>query len=109
MELSNPDLIYGLMQRIVGVESAITLVMQFAQLRGYLEHILSNADRKPLNDYLTSTAAYIKALRKPVYMCVTARVIDLQAVLTLMGKVKWDVNHVNVQHSTYIDTINRVC
>lgn len=109
MELCNPDSMYGLMQRIVGVESAITLVQQFAQLRGYLEHILLSAERKPLSDYLDLTPAYIKALRKPVFMCVTARTIDLQSVLTVMGKVKWDVNHVTVQHSSYVDTINRVC
>lgn len=108
MELCNPDLMYGLMQRIVGVESAITLVQQYAQLRAYLEHILLAAERKPLTDYLTSTSSYIKALRKPVFMCVTARTIDLQAVLALMGKAKWDVNSVNVQHSSYVDTINRV-
>lgn len=109
MELCNPDTMYGLMQRVVGVESAITLVQQFAQLRGYLEHILLTADRQPLNQYLEMTAAYITGLRKPVYMCVTARTIDLQMVLTTMGKVKWDVNSVNVQHSTYVDTVNRVC
>lgn len=100
---------YGLMQRVVGVESVITLVQQYSQLRGYLDHILLNADRKPMNDFIDSTSAYITALRRPIFICVTARTIDLQLVLTSMGKVKWDINAVNVQHSTYIDMINRVC
>lgn len=99
---------YGFMQRIVGVESAITLVTQFTQLRGYLEHILLLADRKPLNDFLDTTNSYITVLRRPVFMCVTARIIDLHTVLTSMGKVKWDINHVNVQHSAYVDLVNQV-
>ena len=108
MELCNPETMYGLMQRIVGVESSISLIQQFNQLRGYLEHLLPNANREPLYHYLKETNQYICDIRKPVFMCVTARTLDLQNVLTSMNKVKWDINHVNVEHSAYVDTINRV-
>lgn len=108
MELCNPETMYGLQQRIVGVESCISLVQQYQQLSGYLEHLLPIAHRKPLHDYLADTMAYIYDIRKPIFMCVTARTIDLQNVLTGMGKVKWDINNVNVEHSTYVATINRV-
>lgn len=37
-----------------------------------------------------------------------ARVIDIQAVLLAMTKVKWDVQSVTVEHSSYIDNIIRV-
>lgn len=96
------------MPRIVGIETAITLVQQFAQIRGYLEHLLSPNDHKPLTSYFAETPAYLVELRKPIYMCVAARIIDLQYILTSMGKVKWDINHVNVEHSAYINYINRV-
>lgn len=99
---------YGLTQRIVGVESCISLVQQFQQLRGYLEHLLPAANRQPLHSYLTNTSEYIYGIRKPVFMCVTARSIDLQNILNAMAKVKWDINHVNVEHSSYVDSINRV-
>lgn len=42
-------------------------------------------------------------------MCVAARVNDLDGILSAMSKIKWDINHVNVEHSTYINNINRVC
>lgn len=99
---------YGLMQRVVGVESAITIVQQFTQVRGYLDHLLLPNDRKPLSDFLNDTTGYITDLRKPIYMCVTARVFDLQNILNLMGKVKWDINHVNVEHSSYVNVLNKV-
>lgn len=107
-ELSSVETMYGLMQRVVGVESAITIVQQFTQLRGYLDHLLLPSDRKPLSDFLNETTAYITDLRKPIYMCVTSRVFDLQNILTLMGKVKWDINHVNVEHSSYVNVLNKV-
>lgn len=108
MELCNADSMYGVQQRGVAVESAISLVQQFAQLRGYLVHLLLIVFRQPLVEYLSRTQGYIMDLRTPVFMCVTARVIDLQNVLTAMAKVRWDINHVNVDHSGYVDTLNRV-
>lgn len=108
MELCNTESSYGFVQRIVGVESSISLVQQFNQLRSYMEHLLPSNDRVALRDFLDITTEYITDLRKPIFMCVTARAIDLQNVLTSMAKVKWDVNHVNVEHSSYVDNLNRV-
>ena len=45
---------------------------------------------------------------RPVYTCVTSRVFDLPAILAMMAKVKWDVNHVSLEHNAYIDIMNRV-
>lgn len=106
-ELSNPDALHGLMARVVGVEGAITIVQQFAQIRGYLEYLISSNDQNPLERFLDESQLYLPELRKPVYMCVTARVVDLPSVLTSMSKVKWDINHVNVEHSIYVSYINR--
>lgn len=107
-DLSDPDTSYGLLSRIVGVESAITLVQQFAQIRDYLDHLLLPNDNQFLTKFFDEINANLIALRKPVYMCVAARVNDLDGILTLMAKVKWDINDVNVEHSTYVNNINRV-
>lgn len=106
-ELSNADALHGLMARVVGVEGAITIVQQFAQIRGYLEYLISSNDQNPLEHFLYESQLYLPELRKPIYMCVTARVVDLPSVLTSMSKVKWDINHVNVEHSIYVSYINR--
>lgn len=98
---------YGLQQRAVAVESACSLVQQFAQLRGYLGHVLPVAYRQPLHDYVLQTSAYIGDLRSPVFMCVTARSVDLPGVLAAIGRLRWDIQHVNVEHSGYVETINR--
>lgn len=107
-DLSNADTSYGLLSRIVGVESAITLVQQFAQIRDYLKHLLLPNDHQFLDKFLTDTMTDLQDLRKPIYMCVAARVNDLDGILSSMAKVKWDINHINVEHSTYINNINRV-
>uniref|UniRef100_A0A182PG97 Syndetin C-terminal domain-containing protein n=1 Tax=Anopheles epiroticus TaxID=199890 RepID=A0A182PG97_9DIPT len=122
-DLTDPDTLYGLQKRVVAAESCITLVAQFRQMEAYLGGLLAGAaaaaagqdstgesdgwTQAGLREYLARTAEYVPDVRKPIFMCSTARVIDLQAVLSAMAKVKWDVNHVNVQHSPYIDTINR--
>lgn len=106
-DLNDPEQLYGLTKRIVGVESCICLVQQFEEIRGYLEHLSQNSELKPLEYFFQETTFYVFDLRKPVYMSVTSRVVDIQQILTAMSKVKWDINHVTVQHSSYIDSINR--
>lgn len=109
-DLCDPELAYGLLCRIVGIESAITLVQQFAQIRDYLEYLLPPNEHSMLERFFVDTSAYLVDLRKPIYMCVAARVIDLQTILSAMSKVKYDMNHVNleVEHSPYINHIKHV-
>ncbi|KFB37238.1 AGAP000343-PA-like protein [Anopheles sinensis] len=125
-DLSDPDTMYGIHKRIVATESCLTLVAQFRQMENYLGGLLAtpagDAGQQPgdtpsaedggwtqasLREYLQQTAEYVPDIRKPIVMCSTARVVDLQGILQMMTKVKWDINHVNVQHSAYVDTINR--
>lgn len=109
-DLANADLMYGLQKRIVAAESCLSLINQFRLMEEYLSGLLSQQSSdatEQLRRYLVETAECVADVRKPIYMCVTARVVDIQNVLHAMGKVKWDINHVNVQHSSYVDTINR--
>ncbi|XP_062538874.1 syndetin [Armigeres subalbatus] len=111
-DLANADLMYGLQKRIIATESCLSLINQFRLMEEYLGGLLHQqssdaAAQEQLRRYLAEIAAHTPDVRKPVYMCVTARVVDIQNVLHAMGKVKWDINHVNVQHSSYVDTINR--
>ncbi|XP_058445066.1 syndetin [Malaya genurostris] len=110
-DLANPELLYGMQKRIVAAESCISLFDQFRLMEEYLSGLLQSdpAGSQPakLQQYLTEATDAANDARKPIFMCVTARVIDLQNVLHSMGKVKWDINHVNVQHSAYVDTMNR--
>ncbi|XP_016930475.2 syndetin [Drosophila suzukii] len=105
-ELANPDTLYGLSQRIVAVEAGRSMLQQFHILQHYLNHLLPLAERPTLASYL-EYSDYMLDLGKPVYTCVTSRVIDLSSILAQMGKVKWDVNHVIHQHSSYSDVLNR--
>lgn len=83
-------------------------MQQFAQIRTYLNHLLQPTDCGFLSKFFDDVSAYLLELRKPIYMCVAARVIDLNGILAAMGKVKFDINHVNVEHSGYVNNINRV-
>lgn len=69
---------------------------------------MPNGNQSMLPKFFDEVNATILDLRTPIYMCVAARVTDLDGILTSMSKIKWDINHVNVEHSTYINNINRV-
>ncbi|XP_075155317.1 vacuolar protein sorting 50 [Haematobia irritans] len=105
-ELANPDTLYGLSLRIVAMESGHCMTQQFKILQNYLNHLLPTSDRPMLSAYF-DYIHFMNDLARPVYTCVTSRVFDLPAILTMMSKVKWDVNHVSFQHNGYIDVMNR--
>ncbi|XP_055585707.1 syndetin [Uranotaenia lowii] len=108
-DLANPDLAYGLQKRIIATESCVGLIAQFRLMEEYLNGLLQPdpVAQAELRSYLNEIGECATHVRKPLYMCVTARIVDLQIVLHGMGKVKWDINHINAQHSSYVDTINR--
>lgn len=108
-ELQNSEQLYGLTKRLIGVESCISLINQFEQLRGYLDYLLpGKMEKQILHSYFSDTKVFVCDLRKPIYMCVTARIIDIPNILASMAKTKWDINHVTVEYSPYINVINRV-
>lgn len=47
-------------------------------------------------------------ISRPIYTCVTSKIIDLNSILAMMAKVRWDINQVSFQHNNYIDVLNRV-
>lgn len=104
IELCNPDSMYGLQQRIVGVESSITL----AQFLDQFECLVSVTDRHYLRDGNKLINSYVMDMRKPIFMCVMTRIVDMQTILMAMTKVKWAIDSVNVEHSAYVQNLNRV-
>lgn len=107
-DLSNSEQLYGLTKRIIGIESCIGLIEQFQEIHEYLNYLTASVNENNFLDlYLSDVNIYLLDMRKPIYISVTAKVVDLQSVLLAMSKVKWDINHVTVQHSSYIENINR--
>lgn len=80
---------------------------QFRFLNGYLKHLLPPNQHELLLNY-QAHIDYMNEISKPIYTCVTSRLVDLTGILSSMSKVKWDINYVSVEHSKYVDTLNRV-
>lgn len=109
--LTQSSKLFGLTERVVGVESLIFLGHQYECLRPYLEHLTSaNSQQEQgfLHQFYTQTIASAVELRKPIFMAVTAQAFDVATVLNLMNKVNWEVRDVMSQHSSYIDTLMMV-
>lgn len=116
-DLKDSEQFFALAKRINAVESCNSVIHQFAFLHGYLDHLIEttrgscenvDVERDSLKAYIESTQKCVKDMRKPIFTCVTARAIDIPATIVAINKVKFDISHVMVQHSNYIDVINRV-
>lgn len=122
MQMIEPDLkdseqFFALAKRVNAVESCNSVISQFAFLHGYLNHLIEatrgtcenvDVEHESLKSYIENTQKCVTDMRKPIFTCVTARAIDIQATIVAINKVKFDISHVMVQHSNYVDVINRV-
>lgn len=109
-DLNSADGLFACRKRVVAVEGGISLLEQLNRLKSYILTLLANntGDKDWLEAYSRDTMTFIRDLRKPVYLCVVARFVDIPMILQGMAKVKWDLNHVSVQYSPYVDIVNRV-
>lgn len=108
-DLNEAESLFACKKRVVAVEGGVCLVEQMLKLQGYIGSLLSAGEKEWLERYCETTLTFVQDLRKPVYLCIAARFIDIPVVLQAMAKVKWDLNHVTVQYSPYVDgVVNRV-
>ncbi|XP_031849318.1 vacuolar protein sorting 50 [Nomia melanderi] len=106
VNLTQPEKLHGLTERIVAVESLIFLGQQYEALRPYLEHLIASSPQRGfLHQFYMQTIASTVDLRKPVYMAVASQALDIANILNLMNKVNWEVTDVMSQHSGYIDEL----
>ncbi|XP_053983374.1 syndetin isoform X1 [Hylaeus volcanicus] len=106
VNLSQPERLHGLTERIVAVESLIFLGQQYEGLKPYLEHLIATSPQRGfLHQFYMQTIASTTDLRKPVYMAVASQAFDVANILILMNKVNWEVTDVMSQHSGYIDAL----
>ncbi|XP_017890539.1 syndetin [Ceratina calcarata] len=106
VNLSQPEKLHGLTERIVAVESLIFLGQQYESLKPYQEHLIgASPQRGFLHQFYMQTIASTTDLRKPVYMAVASQAFDVANILNLMNKVNWEVTDVMSQHSGYIDAL----
>lgn len=117
-DLKDPEQFYGLAKRINAVESVISIMNQFFFLRGYLDHLILSTnefnsdetlnERQSLKMYYDEMKKCVEDLRKPIYIAVTSKAIDIPATVLSISKVKWDIEHVVVEHNAYVSNLNRV-
>ncbi|KAF2896789.1 hypothetical protein ILUMI_09384 [Ignelater luminosus] len=107
VDLTKPEQLHGLAERISAVESLIFLSKQYEYLQGYLEHLLPANNKIILQQFFSQTIACAIDLRRPIYMCVAAQAFDLRQILISMSKINWEVKDVMSQHNSYIDVLLR--
>lgn len=116
-DLKDSEQFFGLSKRINAAESCTSVMQQFVFLHGYLDHLIEatktsteqvELERQSLKSYIFEMSKCMHDMRKPIFTCVTARAIDIPSTVSAINKVKWDISHVMVQHSSYVDVINRV-
>lgn len=106
VDLQNDDKLFGLAERVVGVESLIFLGQQYNNLQAFLMQFVSdNSERGFLSQFYVQTVESAVDLRKPVYMAVVSKCFDVTNILSLMNKVNWEIRDVMSQHSNYIDIL----
>lgn len=107
VNLKNVENLYGLAERVAAAESLVFLAEQFQLLQSHLEALIPVSKRAFLQQFCSQTISQASELRRPVYMAVAAKTVDYEQVVALMAGVRWDVNEIMSQHSSYVDILLR--
>jgi len=113
-DLKDSEQFFALSKRINAVESCNLIIEQFTFIHGYLEHLIESTKEEVENShqslkiYINEMTKCVEDVRKPIYIAVTSRAIDIHATIMSINKVKWDIGHVMVEHNAYVDVLNRV-
>lgn len=116
-DLKDSEQFFALSKRINAVESCNSIIEQFTFIHGYLEHLIEStkataeeveSEHQSLKIYINEMTKCVEDVRKPIYIAVTSRAIDIHATIMSINKVKWDIGHVMVEHNAYVDVLNRV-
>ena len=103
-ELDQPNtLFHGLPERIVAVESCLYLADQINHLVPQLRGADNETD--PLGNLFSQEIVLTRGLRAPIYYSCLLKVINLDQIVPMMGKVSWDLREVKSQHSAYVDLL----
>ncbi|XP_014216475.1 syndetin [Copidosoma floridanum] len=104
--LNDPNLLFGLAERIVSTESLIFLGHQYETFQSYLYSVISeHEDKVYLNMFYNNTVLLSVQLRKPIYMVSISKFFDAKKILSLMSRVNWELKDVMSLHNTYIDVL----
>lgn len=107
IDLKKPEQLHGLSERIVAVESLIYLANQFLTLQDFMEFLIPQNNKFMLGQFFEQSVNSAADLRKPVYMTVACQAFDLRQIMTMMGKINWEVRDVMSQHNSYVDMLLR--
>ncbi|KAI6222125.1 hypothetical protein M3Y95_00951200 [Aphelenchoides besseyi] len=106
IQLNDPENLFGLAERIVGVESVIFLGKQLELLRPVLESLLPAKKKSlELTNFYKNTLTASFDLREAVYGCVASRVLSFPQISKQVSQVNWNINELNSEHSKYIDSL----
>ncbi|KAH9518838.1 Syndetin [Bulinus truncatus] len=105
VQLSDPNSLFGLAERVVATESLMFLAKQLDHLHPYLEELIPINKKTFLSQFYSQTINMAGELRRPVYGVVSSLSVSYESVLQQMNTVRWDVKEIMSQHNTYIDSL----
>ncbi|KAK6015831.1 hypothetical protein OSTOST_18696 [Ostertagia ostertagi] len=95
LNLSHVDRLYGIVERIVAVESVEFVARQLDLVRPVMESLLPPANEETLSNL---DQFYSKS-----YDSVASRVLKYPVLIAAVSNTKWDVNELQSRHSNYVD------
>ena len=105
--LDSVDLIAGLPERMVGVESTVFIASQFSALLPLISSSLPDHFSSSLDAFYDNVISAAADLREPIFLAAVSRSMNTEGILGMMGRASWDIKEVSTQHSPYVDHLLR--
>ncbi|GMR42942.1 hypothetical protein PMAYCL1PPCAC_13137 [Pristionchus mayeri] len=106
VNISEPDRLYGLPERLVAIDSIEFVAKQLDLTRPVVESLLRPEDEKSgraLSVFYSRVLASVQEVRFAILNAVGSKSLKLPVVVSSIGTTVWNVNELQSKHSTYVD------
>ncbi|CAD5206190.1 unnamed protein product [Bursaphelenchus okinawaensis] len=106
--VNDREILFGLAERVVAVESVTFLAKQLELLRPVLDSLSSpNKKNTSLQTFYKTSLAATFDLRDAVYGCVVSKLFNQEQIVKSIKQVKWDISDIVDYHSDYVVHISK--
>lgn len=102
INLHDTQNLFGLKERLIATESLVFLASQFDLWKEYLDNQIPADKLNFLNQFYNQTLPLSRELREAVYSGVASKAMSYNAILQLMGNVKWEIRELMSEPNSYV-------
>ncbi|KAJ6226845.1 hypothetical protein M0813_10379 [Anaeramoeba flamelloides] len=108
VDLNSKDTLFGLNQRVVGIESLVYIMDSLDFLKDIIQHFLPTSALEKFKKYWKQTTEVTRELKLVIYKLSARLVINLDPIKQEISTIKWESGMIGADSSPYVESLSQI-